>query len=101
MESIDMIYPVTQVEKNVSEIACWLLAAEAEIAAYHRVVHQLYGEDLAGWAVADWLESLDAMSWPPYDDGVWRTLTIGSVLRLSARIGPTKEIKSVLHHSIA
>jgi len=67
-------------------IAHWIVTAENEVSAYHRDVHETFGEQLARWVIKDWLQEVEGMEWPPSGDQVWKEITARSKGRLGIRL---------------
>jgi alkylhydroperoxidase/carboxymuconolactone decarboxylase family protein YurZ len=60
--------------------------AERELAAFIRVVTDLFGPEQAQQSAEDWLRELVARDDLPDSSREWRTLTIAAATRLASRL---------------
>lgn len=60
--------------------------AERELAAFFGAVTELYGSELAEFAVEQWLRELEAIDYLPISAREWRWVTVKASVRLANRM---------------
>jgi hypothetical protein len=72
--------------EEVEHIGTWLLEGEAEATVYQKAVCSAFGEQIAQWALGDWLRGVEVMEWPPSQGREsWRVVTDQAIRRLVSR----------------
>ncbi len=72
-------------KQNCSDL---VTMAEQELAAFFRVVTELFGPQQAEQSAEDWLDELLAINVLPASAREWRLLTVKIAARLASRLNP-------------